>query len=71
VAIERTDLLFRGCVVPAGAHRLALDYVPEGWGVARALALAGWLAPAALAALWLRGGRAARVAIPEAARSPA
>jgi hypothetical protein len=71
VAIERTDLVFRGVVVPAGAHRLTLDYVPEGWGLARGLALAGWLAAAALAALWLRGGLAARAATRAAARSPA
>jgi len=31
VPIQRTNLLVRGIVVPAGSHRLDLDYVPEGW----------------------------------------
>lgn len=42
VQIERTNLMFRGAVVPAGTHALSFEYEPEGWRLARALALLGW-----------------------------
>jgi hypothetical protein len=53
VPIQRVNLLARGIEVPAGRHRLDLDYVPEGWVRGVALTRAGLLAwiLAALAAL--------------------
>ena len=60
VPIQRVNLLARGIVVPAGRHRLDLDYVPEGWARGVALTRAGLLAwvLAAIAALaWSFLGR--------------
>jgi hypothetical protein len=68
VPIYRVDLLLRGVYVPPGAHELTFDYVPEGWALARGLALAGWLAALALGFVAWRGVPALK---PEAARSPA
>ena len=56
VGIERVDLLFRGVTIPAGEHRLTMDFEPEGWPMARALALGGW-ALALAAAVSLAGIR--------------
>jgi hypothetical protein len=69
--IHRVNQALRGVIVPAGVHRIAMDYEPEGWraGVAwtRAAAVA-WLALAAALALvaWRarRGARNASVAAP-------
>lgn len=41
--IERVDLMFRGIAVPAGEHRLTLEYVPEGWRMARIVTLGAWV----------------------------
>jgi len=47
VDIERVDLVLRGVTIPAGEHRLSLDYVPEGWTLARVLSIAAWAAACA------------------------
>ena len=66
VPIERVDLLFRGVDVPAGAHEIALDYEPDGWVLACALALAGWSVALAIA-LALAFGRAPAARMAEGA----
>ena len=68
VSIRRVDLLFRGVFVPPGKHELTFDYVPEGWALARGLAIAGWLAALALGLFASRGRTSLSAA---AARPPA
>jgi hypothetical protein len=66
VPIQRVNLLARGIVVPAGRHRLDLDYVPEGWVRGVALTRAGllvWALAALVALAWsFRNRRAPRPA---------
>jgi len=60
VPIQRVNLLARGIVVPAGRHRLDMNYVPEGWTRGVALTRAGllaWLLAAIAALAWTFLGR--------------
>jgi hypothetical protein len=49
VAIHRVNQLTRGVVLPAGRHRVTMQYVPEGWRATVPLTRAAML-------LWLAGG---------------
>jgi len=44
LAIHRVHHMLRGMPVPAGTHRLRLDYEPEGWAVSLRVTWAAWLA---------------------------
>lgn len=71
--MARVNHALRGVAVPAGAHVVAMRYVPPGWGAGRALALGGWalwLALAAALGLEAARSRASRPA-PPAAPAPA
>ncbi|HEX3278258.1 MAG TPA: YfhO family protein [Thermoleophilaceae bacterium] len=58
VPIERVDYLLRGVRVPAGAHRVELEYAPASWRAGWILSLAALVATAALALVGLRRRRA-------------
>ncbi|NOT35352.1 MAG: hypothetical protein HOP12_14505 [Candidatus Eisenbacteria bacterium] len=53
IPIARVNLMLRGVRVPAGTHRLELDYLPQGWTFAVVVARASWL-------LWFAGVLATR-----------
>jgi uncharacterized membrane protein YfhO len=56
--IERVDYLLRGVRVPAGAHRVELEYQPASWRAGWILSLAALVAIAGLALVGLRRRRA-------------
>ena len=58
--IHRVQHLLRGVVVPAGTHRIALEYEPEGWRAGVAVAWAGWIAWLVLCAALLLTARRVR-----------
>ena len=52
VPLYRTDGALLGLAVPAGAHRVDLEFAPPFWGLSRAISAAGALIFLGLAGIW-------------------